>query len=67
MSRLRHADEYERKCSVLSHRRVCVSFSSTPNRCELKLREKQTAVLISLLLSDLPTRGEPLTLFYGAF
>lgn len=66
MSRLRHADEYERKRSVLSHRRVCVGFSSTPNRCELKLREKQTAVLISLL-SDLPTRGEPLTSFYGAF
>lgn len=40
MSRLRHADEYERKHSVLSHRKVCVGFSSTPNRCELKLREK---------------------------
>lgn len=40
MSPLRHADEYERKCSVLSHRKVCVGFGSTLNRCELKLREK---------------------------
>lgn len=36
MSWLRHADEYERKCSVLSHRKVCVGFGSTLNRCELK-------------------------------
>lgn len=40
MSRLRRADEYERKCSVLSHRKVCVGFGSTLNRCELNLREK---------------------------
>lgn len=40
MSQLRHADEYERKCSVLSHRKVCVGFSSTLNRYELTLREK---------------------------
>lgn len=40
MSQLRHTDEYERKCSVLSHREVCVGFSSTLNRYELTLREK---------------------------
>lgn len=40
MSQRRHADEYERKCSVLSHRKVCVGFSSTLNRCERKLNEK---------------------------
>lgn len=40
MSQLRHGDEYESKCSVLSHRKVCVGFSSTLNRCELKLRGK---------------------------
>lgn len=66
MSWLRHADEYERKHSVLSHRKVCVGCGSTLNRCELKGEINNCFDFSSS--SDSPTRGEePPTSLYGTF